>query len=147
MSIKLTDLAAMDALGARIASRLKADDVIALSGGLGAGKTTLARAIIAALGYKAEVPSPTFTIIQTYDPPSVSLPVVHADFYRLEGPSEAEEIGLVDYREGAALIAEWPEHAGGFGHEAGCLSITLEVADEGRMAIVEPGRDWVDRWT
>ncbi|MXO90070.1 tRNA (adenosine(37)-N6)-threonylcarbamoyltransferase complex ATPase subunit type 1 TsaE [Pontixanthobacter aquaemixtae] len=145
MRIELADLAAMEALGARIARQLRAGDVVALSGGLGSGKTTLARAIIAALGYVGEVPSPTFTIVETYDPPAVSVPLVHADFYRLKAPSEAEEIGLDDYRQGAVLLAEWPDHAGGFAHEAACLSISLETADEGRIAIVEGGRDWLDR--
>ena len=146
MTLDLPDLAAMDALGQRIAANLSAGDVVAMSGGLGAGKTTLARSIIAALGFEEEVPSPTFTIIQTYDPPAISLPLVHADFYRLEHASEIEEIGLDDYREGAALLAEWPDNAGGFAHEASCLSISLEVADEGRRAIVEPGSDWLSRW-
>ena len=141
----LPDLAAMQALGARIGGRLQTGDVVALSGGLGAGKTTLARAIIAALGHTGEVPSPTFTIIETYDPPQVRLPLVHADFYRLERPSEAKEIGLDDYREGAALIAEWPDHAGGFENEPGCLSITLEIVGEGRKAIVEAGAAWQSR--
>lgn len=145
MIATLPDLAAMDAFGTRIAAKLRAGDVVALSGGLGAGKTTLARAVIAALGYEGEVPSPTFTLIQTYDPPAVSLPLVHADFYRLERPQEAEQLGLDDYREGAALIAEWPEHAGGFAHEPACLSIALEIVGEGRKAIVEPGEDWLGR--
>ena len=145
MTIELPDLAAMDQFGTRIAVRLRAGDVVALSGGLGAGKTTLARAIIAALGYKAEVPSPTFTIIETYDPPALRLPVVHADFYRLQRAGEAAEIGLDDYRNGAALLAEWPENAGGFDHEPACLSISLEVADEGRFAIARGGRDWLGR--
>lgn len=145
MSIPLPNLAAMNDYGARIAAQLRAGDVVALSGGLGAGKTTLARAIIAALGYEGEVPSPTFTIIETYDPPAVRLPLVHADFYRLKRPEEVEEIGLDDYRSGAALIAEWPEHAGGFGHEPGCLAISLEVADEGRIAIARGGPDWLGR--
>jgi tRNA threonylcarbamoyladenosine biosynthesis protein TsaE len=135
----------MDAFGGRIAAHLRAGDVVALSGGLGAGKTTLARAIVAALGYAGEVPSPTFTLIQTYDPPAVRLPLVHADFYRLESPAEAEQLGLDDYREGAALIAEWPENAGGFAHEPGCLSIALEIVGEGRKAIVNPGKDWLGR--
>lgn len=145
MKIALPDLAAMDRLGRAIAEALRPDDVVALEGGLGAGKTTLARAIIAGLGHEGEVPSPSFAIIEVYDPPAVRLPLVHADFYRLAHPSEADEIGLDDYRQGAALIAEWPDHAGGFTHEPGCLSIALEVAEEGRIAIVEAGADWVGR--
>ncbi|WP_296718730.1 tRNA (adenosine(37)-N6)-threonylcarbamoyltransferase complex ATPase subunit type 1 TsaE [Erythrobacter sp.] len=145
----LPDLAAMAAFGARIAARLRAGDVVALTGGLGAGKTTLARAILAALGHEGEVPSPTFTIIESYDFPSLRLPVVHADFYRLEDPSELAEIGLDDYREGAVLLAEWPDHAGGFEREPGCLSILLEPAGEsgegGRIAIARAGLDWVGR--
>jgi len=143
--IPLPDLAATQALGARIAAVLQPGDVVALSGGLGAGKTTLARAIIAALGHSGEVPSPSFAIIETYDPPGVRLPLVHADFYRLNRPEEAEEIGLDDYREGAVLIAEWPDHAGGFAHEPGCLSITIETAETERSAIVEPGANWLGR--
>lgn len=145
MKVNLPDLAATQAYGARIAAQLRAGDVVALSGGLGAGKTTLARAVIAALGHTGEVPSPSFAIIETYDPPQVRLPLVHADFYRLDDPIEAEELGLDDYREGAAMLAEWPEHAGGFAHEAGCLSIQLETAQDGRIAIVEPGPDWLGR--
>lgn len=145
MIVELADLGAVAAFGARIAARLRPGDVVALSGGLGAGKTTLAREVIAALGHPGEVPSPTFTIIETYGPPEVRLPLVHADFYRLERAGEADEIGLDDYREGAALIAEWPERAGGFAEEPGCLSITLEIHGNGRRAIVEPGVDWLGR--
>ncbi|WP_379547157.1 tRNA (adenosine(37)-N6)-threonylcarbamoyltransferase complex ATPase subunit type 1 TsaE [Qipengyuania sp. DSG2-2] len=145
MKIDLPDLDAMEVLGQRIAGRLRAGDVVTLEGGLGAGKTTLARAVLAALGHEGEVPSPTFNIIQTYD--DVDPPVVHADFYRLKHPSEAEEIGLDDYRDGAALLAEWPDHAGGFAHEPGCLSIALEIVGEGRAATVVPGADWLERWT
>lgn len=145
MKVDLPDLASMEAFGARIAARLHPGDVVALSGGLGAGKTTLARAIIAALGYPAEVPSPTFTIIETYDPPAVRLPVVHADFYRLTSPAEAAQLGLDDYRDDAVLIAEWPDNAGGFSGEPGCLQITLETAETGRIAIVSGGRDWLER--
>ena len=143
---ELPDLATMIGFGTRIAGRLRAGDVVALSGELGAGKTTLARAIIAALGYEGEVPSPTFTIVETYDSPAVRLRLVHADFYRLDRPAEADELGLDDYRADAALIAEWPEHVGGFATEPGCLSILLEIAGNGRRAIVEPGADWLGRW-
>lgn len=135
----------MERFGQAIAAVLRPGDVIALAGGLGVGKTTLARAIIAALGHEGEVPSPSFAIIETYDPPLVRIPLVHADFYRLAYPNEAAELGLDDYRAGAALIAEWPDHAGGFASEPGCLSIALEVADEGRRAIVSGGSDWLGR--
>lgn len=145
MRIALPDLAAMARFGSEIAGNLRVGDVVALSGGLGAGKTTLARAIIAGLGHEGEVPSPSFAIVECYDPPSVRLPLVHADFYRLSNPAEADEIGLDDYRQGAALLAEWPDHAGGFAHEPACLSIMLEIADEGRIAIVEAGPDWLGR--
>ena len=145
IKLLLPDLRAMNRLGAAIAQQLQAGDVVALSGGLGVGKTTLAREIIAALGHAGEVPSPSFSIIELYEPPGVRLPLVHADFYRLNDPREAEELGLDDYREGAAMLAEWPDHAGGFGDEPGCLSITLEIADEGREAIVQGGKDWVGR--
>ena len=100
--VELPDLAAVEDLGARIAARMRAGDVVALSGPLGAGKTTLARAILRAAGHEGEVPSPTFTLIEMYD--ALDPPVAHADFYRLEHPSEAEELGLEDYREGAVLI-------------------------------------------
>lgn len=155
--IALPDLASMAAFGAAIARELRAGDVIALSGGLGAGKTTLARAIIHALGHEGEVPSPSFAIIEVYDPPGVRLPVVHADFYRLERPQDADELGLDDYRDGAALIAEWPENAGGFAQEPACLAIMLQAPDYGggdtagektgpaRIAIVEAGDDWLGR--
>ncbi|GAB5347778.1 tRNA (adenosine(37)-N6)-threonylcarbamoyltransferase complex ATPase subunit type 1 TsaE [Alteriqipengyuania sp. 357] len=143
----LPDLAAMEALGARIAAAMRPGDVIALSGPLGAGKTTLARAILRGAGHRGEVPSPTFTLIEMYD--ALSPPVAHADFYRLEDPAEVEELGLEDYRDGAVLVAEWPEHAGGFAHETACLSVAIDFAQSnahgGRKAIVEAGSDWLGR--
>ena len=139
----LPDLAAVDAFGADIAARLRGGDVIALTGDLGAGKTTLSRAILRAAGHEGDVPSPTFTIIETYD--ALDPPVVHADFYRLEHPDELYEIGLDDYRDGAVLLAEWPDRAGGFGEEPACLSIRLEKRDDMRFAIVEGGAEWQGR--
>lgn len=145
-SVDLPDLSATAALAGRIAGLLRAGDVIALSGDLGTGKTTLARMIIKALGYAGEVPSPSFTILETYDPPALSIRVVHADFYRLENPAEAEELGLDDYRDGAAMLAEWPEKAGHFLHEDCCLHIMLTLSDKGRSALVGLGKGWQSRW-
>lgn len=143
MKLDLPDLEAMESFGKRIAARLREGDVIALTGGLGTGKTTLSRSILQALGHEGEVPSPTFTILETYD--HLEPPIVHADFYRLEHPSEAEQLGLDDYRDGAVLLAEWPENAGGFAHEPGCLQIALEISGNGRLAVVEGGADWLGR--
>jgi tRNA threonylcarbamoyladenosine biosynthesis protein TsaE len=149
VKVELPNLAASSALGEIIAARLRPGDVVALSGELGAGKTTLARAILAALGHDGEVPSPSFAIVEPYDAPPLRLPVVHADFYRLADASELAEIGLDDLREGGALIAEWPERVGGFADEPGCLAIGLEMEGNARAAIVRPGADWLGRggWT
>jgi tRNA threonylcarbamoyladenosine biosynthesis protein TsaE len=100
---------AMAPFGARIAAVLRPGDVIGLSGDLGAGKTTLARAILAALGLAGEAPSPTFAIVQPYDRPDVRLPVAHVDLYRLNDPQDSRELGLEDYAADGALLIEWPE--------------------------------------
>ena len=145
MIVPLPDLEAVDAFGARIAEALRAGDVLALSGPLGAGKTTLARAILDASGHVGPVPSPTFTLMQIYDGPKLRVPIVHSDFYRLVAPGEVNELGLDEYRADHALIVEWPEKGGGFANDAARLSIALEDADRGRRAIVEPGPGWVGR--
>jgi tRNA threonylcarbamoyladenosine biosynthesis protein TsaE len=142
--IDLPNVEAMTALGRRIALRLRPGDVVALSGPLGSGKTTLARAIIAALGHEGEVPSPTYTLIEAYQ--DLNPPLVHADFYRLEQSEDLIELGLDEYREGAALLAEWPDRAGGFAHESACLQIALEKSGSGREAVVAGGEDWQSRW-
>lgn len=108
--VALADGAETDALGARIAGGLEPGDAVALEGDLGAGKTTLARAILRALGVSEEVPSPTFTLVQQYDTPK--LVVRHYDLYRVSNENEIGELGLDEaLDEGAALI-EWPERAG-----------------------------------
>ena len=148
-AVALVDEAATLTLARQLAGFVRPGDFIALSGDLGAGKTTLARGLLRALlaDPELEAPSPTFTLMQVYDGPGY--PVVHADFYRLSSPAEADEIGLDDYRQGAALLAEWPDRAGGFAHEPGCLTIRMETWENGRRAIVEPGRLWQERrlWT
>jgi hypothetical protein len=99
-------------LMADVAAVIEAGDVITLSGDLGAGKTTFARALIRffAGDQGIEVPSPTFTLTQTYALPRFA--IVHADLYRVSGPAELAEIGLEDTPDGAVLIVEWPDRAG-----------------------------------
>jgi tRNA threonylcarbamoyl adenosine modification protein YjeE len=109
--IALPDMAATQALGARIAAALETGDAVALQGDLGAGKTTLARAILRAVGVTEDVPSPTFTLVQLYETPVLT--VRHYDLYRIDSPGEIDELGLDDaLAEGAALI-EWPERGTG----------------------------------
>lgn len=109
MEIALPDLAATLALGARIAGVLQPGDLVALAGDLGAGKTTLARAILAALGVGETVPSPTFTLVQAYE--TARLPVSHFDLYRLKSAAEMGELGLDEALEDGAALVEWPDRA------------------------------------
>lgn len=106
----LKDETATLSLGAKLASSLSPGDVIALTGGLGAGKTTFARGLIRALCGEIEIPSPTYTIVQTYDTPRGE--VWHCDMYRLERPEDAWELGLIDAFEDAICIIEWPDKLG-----------------------------------
>ena len=139
----LPSLAATRALAARLAPRLKAGDVIALRGGLGAGKTTFARALIETLaGQEAEVPSPTYTLVQTYQ--AGDLLVYHFDLYRLDQPDDVVELGWDDTADGVCLI-EWPDKAGDH-LPAWRLDLTIEIDEESRTAHLEPhGEDWQTR--
>ena len=107
-SLDDVDLVRLDILASRLAVMLKSGDVIALSGPLGAGKTTLARALVTRLGSEGEVPSPTFALMQRYETPHLTL--THCDFYRLE-PPELDELGLDDAVSEGVVIVEWPERA------------------------------------
>jgi tRNA threonylcarbamoyl adenosine modification protein YjeE len=135
----LPDLDATKALGARIAGALRPGDAVALSGDLGAGKTTLARAILASLGVTEAVPSPTFTLVQSYDTPRLS--VSHFDLYRLKSAREMDELGLDEALESGAALIEWPERAGSrLPRES--LSVTLRAAPDGRRADLTGPRRW-----
>lgn len=145
MMLTVGSIDAMQLLGQQLADAARPGDTIALSGDLGAGKSTLARAILTALGFAGEVPSPTFALILPYDPPEVRIPVIHADFYRLDGAMELEELGL-DAGDPALLIAEWPERVGGLaGPDTLQLRITGSDASERRID-AQPGQNWRARW-
>jgi tRNA threonylcarbamoyladenosine biosynthesis protein TsaE len=110
MTIFLPDQAATEALGHRLAPLLIPGDVVLLSGEIGAGKSSFARAIIRArFGEATEVPSPTYTLVQTYDDGPVA--IWHADLYRIAGADDILELGLRDATEAAICLVEWPERA------------------------------------
>ena len=107
-TLHLPDDAATDALGRRLAATLRPGDLVLLSGGLGAGKTALARAIIRTLlgDAAADVPSPSFALVQPYAAPIG--PILHADLYRLADAREIDELGLLDMP-AAIILVEWPD--------------------------------------
>lgn len=134
-------------LGRRIAGHARIGDVIALEGGLGAGKTTLARGILEALGLEGEAPSPSFAIVQPYDVPDVRLPVAHVDLYRLDEPDEAEELALGDYLMDSLLIIEWPDRLGD-ALWAHTLRLVIDFAgDDARRLTAAVPDAWTERWS
>lgn len=144
--IHLPDEAAAHAFGARLAAVLRPGDVVALSGPLGAGKTSIARGVLAALGLEEEAPSPSFAIVQPYDPPEVRLSVLHVDLYRIEQPEEARELGLDEALDDAALLVEWPERLGGDPWPA-ALWLTLAFDEAGGRRLTARVPDaWEWRW-
>ena len=141
----LPDPDATEAFGASLASLIRAGDVITLSGPLGAGKTSIARGLLAALGLAGEAPSPSFAIVQPYDPPEVRLPVLHVDLYRVEDVAELEELGLEDTGD-ALLLVEWPERAGA-GRWTDALELAIDIRpDGGRGLTVGVPAAWETRW-
>ncbi|WP_419815998.1 tRNA (adenosine(37)-N6)-threonylcarbamoyltransferase complex ATPase subunit type 1 TsaE [Glacieibacterium sp.] len=137
----IVDEASLASIAVTLAAALRPGDVVALSGDLGAGKTTFARAVIRALGWEGEVPSPTFTLVQPYD---TDPEVWHVDLYRLDDPAEADALGL--FETDAALLIEWPERLGDrLPREA--LRLRFDGAGEATRRLtwtVPPG--WESRW-
>ena len=141
----LRDEAATARLGAAVARHLRAGEAVCLSGPLGAGKSTLARALVRALTTPDEdVPSPTFTLVQFYD--GARLKVAHFDLYRLSNPDEAYEIGLDEALEDGAAVIEWPERLAGR-LPPDRLDIEIAFADGGarRRAKLTPHGAWEGR--
>ena len=129
---RLPDERATTRLGEDLAMALRAGDVLALSGDLGAGKTTLARGLIRAMAEDArlDVPSPTFTLVQSYE---TRVPLNHFDLYRLTSPFELDELGLDEMLATGAALIEWPERAGDR-LPKGAVTVELTHAGEGRLA-------------
>lgn len=141
----LANPAATEAFGERLAALVAPGDVVTLSGPLGAGKTSIARGLLSALGLAGEAPSPSFAIVQPYELPEVRIPVLHVDLYRIDDPEEIAELGLDEAASDSVLLVEWPERAPGWWPDA--LALTLEMLPDGSRrltAAVPPG--WKARW-
>ncbi|MBL8648846.1 MAG: tRNA (adenosine(37)-N6)-threonylcarbamoyltransferase complex ATPase subunit type 1 TsaE [Sphingopyxis sp.] len=138
-------LAEAERIGSAIGAALIAGDVVLLSGDLGAGKTTLARAMLKARGLVGEAPSPTFAIVQPYAPPEVDLAIAHVDLYRIEDEDELIELGLDDYAYDGALLIEWPERLGSQGW-AEVLSLTISGSGDARALTAAVPTSWGSRW-
>lgn len=145
--MNLPDEAATAALGAAIAERLRPGEAVCLRGPLGAGKSTLARALIRALTTPDEdVPSPTFTLAQFYE--GKGLRLAHFDLYRLSNPDEAYEIGLDEALEDGAVVIEWPERLEGrLPPDRLDVEIAMDRAGDGagRRARLTPHGAWEGR--
>ncbi len=141
-TIPLSDEAATVRLGGALGRMLRQGDVVGLSGPLGAGKTTLARAAIGAVTGLAEAPSPTFGLVETYDGPRFTL--WHFDLYRLEKAEEVWELGLEEALDGGVLLIEWPERIMPL-LPATTLIIRQTPDREGRQALVRGNEEWSAR--
>ena len=145
-SILLRGAAETEALGRSIAALLRPGDVIALSGDLGAGKTTFARGLLHALGFDGDVPSPSFPIVIPYAPPELRIPLWHVDLYRLEDPDEIEELGLDEARGDSVLLIEWPERMGAMlWPDTLRLTFVREGEEARRLTWAAPAA-WEGRW-
>ena len=144
-AIDLPDETATAALATELAALARQGDVIGLSGPLGSGKTTFARYFIAARMGVSEVPSPTFTLVETYQP-ATGPAIWHFDLYRLEAPDDAYELGIEDaFTDGIALI-EWPERLGGLMPREHLLVALVAAESEGaRIATLAPSPGWAAR--
>ncbi|HET9355017.1 MAG TPA: tRNA (adenosine(37)-N6)-threonylcarbamoyltransferase complex ATPase subunit type 1 TsaE [Sphingomicrobium sp.] len=139
----LADEAATARCAAALAPLLRPGDVVALSGELGAGKTSFVRYLLGALGHEGEVPSPSFAIVQPYE--DLDPPLWHVDLFRIADPLEMTELGL-DSLGDAVLVVEWPERAGA-GAWPEALRLRLDILAGGERALtVQAPAAWEGRW-
>jgi tRNA threonylcarbamoyladenosine biosynthesis protein TsaE len=145
LTLLLPDQQATRALGRRLARLIRPGDVIALRGGLGSGKTELARALLRArAGAEIEVPSPSYTLVQDYRFPG--LVIRHIDLYRVQDPAELLELGLDAPDPGEAWLLEWPERADAV-LPTDRLDLELRQGDapDARIAHLNVGLSWIER--
>lgn len=143
---RLDSAAATARMGAAVARALRKGEAVCLWGPLGAGKSTLARALVRAVTTPDEdVPSPTFTLVQFYD--AAGFPLAHFDLYRLSDPDEAYEIGLEEALEDGAAVIEWPERLEGrLPPDRLDIELAPDDLDEGaRRARLVPHGAWEGR--
>jgi N-acetylmuramate 1-kinase len=143
VTLALENAAATERLGEDLARALKKGDVLALSGEIGAGKSTLARALIRAMADDGglEVPSPTFTLVQEY---AARIPISHFDLYRLNSPQETQELGLEEAMAAGICMIEWPERAGSLLPET-AIRLELKEPGEGRTALISGPAEAMER--
>ena len=139
MNRRIESEADMLKFGSLLAAVLEPGDVIALTGDLGAGKTTLSRGMIQSLSGEIEVPSPTYTIVQAYDMSSFEL--WHCDLYRLERPEDVFELGLLDMIDDVVSLIEWPERMGEYLPDH-ALTIIIEFDGDGRQLSLSGPEHW-----
>jgi tRNA threonylcarbamoyladenosine biosynthesis protein TsaE len=136
---------ATHAAGESLAVHVRVGDVIALSGDLGAGKTSFARGLLGGLGYEGDTPSPSYSLVIPYAPPDVRLSLWHVDLYRLENPDETRELGLDEARAFSVLVIEWPERMGAL-LWPDALKIHIELSNAGGRALtVDVPPSWEGR--
>lgn len=136
---------ATEALGRALADRLRPGDSVALFGALGAGKTTFCRGVLRGLGHEGDVASPTFPIVQAYEPPGIRIPLWHVDLYRIGHSGELDELGLDEARGEAAILIEWPERLPALWPDSLRLAL-VAAADGARALTAEVPPAWGGRW-
>ena len=139
-------LGEVSTVGSAIARTLRAGDALGLCGDIGAGKTTMVRAILASLGLVGDAPSPSFAIVQPYGPPEISVPLLHIDLYRVNDIGELAELGLDEARDDHILLIEWPQLLVRSGWEDMAMIHIDGMGNAPRHLTAQLPDAWIARW-